>query len=206
MLTPEQTVQIKEQLIKQIEKTFPDDKKELAKKQIEIMDSEQLEKFLEQNKLMKQETGEQKCIFCSIVFGDISSYKIDENEKAIAVLEINPISKGHSLVIPKNHIDSKEKIPSEAISLAKDISKRIETKFKPNNIKIASTNLFGHEVLNVIPIYKDETPESERKPLNPEELLGLQKILKKKIVKKIIKEIKKPKKIKEKLWLPKRIP
>ena len=206
MLTPEQTVQIKEQLIKQIEKTFPDDKKELAKKQIEIMDSEQLEKFLEQNKLMKQETGEQKCIFCSIVFGDISSYKIDENEKAIAVLEINPISKGHSLVIPKNHIDSKEKIPSEAISLAKDISKRIETKFKPNNIKIASTNLFGHEVLNVIPVYKDETPESERKPLNPEELLGLQKILKKKIVKKIIKEIKKPKKIKEKLWLPKRIP
>ncbi len=206
MLTPEQTVQIKEQLIKQIEKTFPDDKKELAKKQIEIMDSEQLEKFLEQNKLMKQETGEQKCIFCSIVFGDISSYKIDENEKAIAVLEINPISKGHSLVIPKNHIDSKEKIPSEAISLAKDISKRIETKFKPNNIKIASTNLFGHEVLNVIPIYKDETQESERKPLNPEELLELKKILKKKIVKKIIKEIKKPKKIKEKLWLPKRIP
>ena len=206
MLTPKQTVQIKEQLIKQIEKTFPDDKKELAKKQIEIMDSEQLEKFLEQNKLMKQETGEQKCIFCSIVFGDISSYKIDENEKAIAVLEINPISKGHSLVIPKNHIDSKEKIPSEAISLAKDISKRIETKFKPNNIKIASTNLFGHEVLNVIPVYKDETPESERKPLNPEELLGLQKILKKKIVKKIIKEIKKLKKNKEKLWLPKRIP
>lgn len=206
MLTPEQTAQIKEQLIKQIEKTFPDDKKEPAKKQIEIMDSEQLEKFLEQNKLMKQETGEQKCIFCSIVFGDISSYKIDENEKAIAVLEINPISKGHSLVIPKNHIDSKEKIPSEAISLAKDISKRIETKFKPNNIKIASTNLFGHDVLNVIPVYKDETPESKRKPLNPEELLGLQKILKKKIVKKIIKEIKKPKKIKEKLWLPKRIP
>lgn len=206
MLTPEQTVQIKEQLIKQIDKTFPDDKKELAKKQIEIMDSEQLEKFLEQNKLMKQETGEQKCIFCSIVFGDISSYKIDENEKAIAVLEINPISKGHSLVIPKNHKDSKEKIPSEAISLAKDISKRIETKFKPNNIKIASTNLFGHEVLNVIPIYKDETPESERKPLNPEELLGLQKLLEKEPAKKIPKREIKKIISKEKLWLPKRIP
>lgn len=206
MLTPEQTVQIKEQLIKQIDKTFPDNKKELAKKQIEIMDSEQLEKFLEQNKLMKQETGEQKCIFCSIVFGDISSYKIDENEKAIAVLEINPISKGHSLVIPKNHTDSKEKIPSEAISLAKDISKRIETKFKPNNIKIASTNLFGHEVLNVIPIYKDETPESERKPLNPEELLGLQKLLEKEPAKKIPKREIKKIISKEKLWLPKRIP
>jgi len=202
-LTSEQTAQIKEQLLKQIDKTFPDDKKGPAKKQIESMNPEQLEKFLEQNKLIKQETGEQKCIFCSIVFRDIPSYKIDENEKAIGVLEINPISKGHALVIPKEH-KSKEKLPAEAISLSKEISKRIKKKLKPKDVKIASTNLFGHEVLNIIPIYKDETPESERKPLNPEDSLGLQKLLEKKPEKKTPKRT--IKKTKKKLWLPKRIP
>ena len=202
MLTSEQTIQIKEQIFKQIDTTFPEDKKEPAKNQIKAMDSEQLEKFLEQNKLIKQETGEQKCIFCSIVFRDIPSYKIDENDEAIAVLEINPISRGHSLVIPKEHISSKEKLSPEVLSLAKEISKRIKTKLNPKEVKLASANLFGHDVLNIIPIYKDETPESERKQETPEELEKLQKILKEKVLKKT----KKPKKIKEKLWLPKRIP
>lgn len=211
MLTPEQTVQIKEQLLKQIETTFPDDKKEPVKKQIEAMDSEQLEKFLEQNKLIK--TGgvrnpgsAQQCIFCSIVFGDIPSYKIDEKDKAIAVLEINPISRGHSLVIPKDHIGSKEKLPSEVLSLAKDISKKIKEKLNPKEVKLASANLFGHEILNLIPIYKDETPKSERKQETPEELKKLQKILTEKTKEKVLEKTKKPKKIKEKLWLPKRIP
>jgi diadenosine tetraphosphate (Ap4A) HIT family hydrolase len=205
MLTPEQTAQIKEQLFKQIEKTFPDDKKEPVKKQIEAMDPEQLEKFLEQNKLIKQDTGEQKCVFCSIVFGDIPSYKLDENDKAIAVLEINPISKGHSLVIPKEHA-SKEKQSPEVLSLAKDLSKKIKTKLKPKEVKLASANLFGHEILNLIPIYKDETPESERKQETPEELEKLQKILKEKTEEKVLKKTKKSKRTKEKLWLPKRIP
>jgi len=48
-------------------------------------------------------TEESKCIFCGIVNGKSTSIKIDENEQAIAVLDINPISKGHTLVIPKNH-------------------------------------------------------------------------------------------------------
>jgi diadenosine tetraphosphate (Ap4A) HIT family hydrolase len=205
MLTQEQTAQIKEQLFRQIEKTFPDDKKELAKKQIEAMDSEQLEKFLEQNKLIKKREGEQQCIFCSIVFGDIPSYKIDENDKAIAVLEINPISRGHSLVIPKEHV-SKEKLPSEVLSLAKDISKKIKTKLNPKEVKLASANLSGHEVLSLIPIYKDEAPKSKRKQETPEELEKLQKILREKPKEKALKKIKKTKKIKEKLWLPKRIP
>lgn len=206
MLTPEQTAQIKEQLLKQIETTFPDDKKEPVKKQIEAMDPEQLEKFLEQNKLIKQGGGGQKCVFCSIVFREIPSYKIDENDKAIAVLEINPISRGHTLVIPKDHINSKENLPSEVLSLAKDISKKIKTKLNPGEVKLASANLFGHEILNLIPIYKDETPKSERKQETPEELEKLQRILKEKTKEKVLEEKKKPKKTKAKLWLPKRIP
>ena len=113
MLTPEQTENIKKQLIQQIEKSFPEDRKTFAKSQIEVMNSEQLEEFLKQNKLIKtQNQGSApsipECVFCSIISEDINSYKIAENSKAIAVLEINPASKGHSLIIPKEHLSRKQ--------------------------------------------------------------------------------------------------
>ena len=50
MLTPEQ---IKGQIIQQVDSNFPEDKKELAKQQIKTMNTEQLEEFLEKNKIMK---------------------------------------------------------------------------------------------------------------------------------------------------------
>ncbi len=44
------------------------------------------------------------CIFCKIIAGEIPCYKVFEDEKAIAFLDINPINKGHTLVIPKVHV------------------------------------------------------------------------------------------------------
>jgi len=43
------------------------------------------------------------CIFCKIVSGEIPALKIYENEKVLAFLDINPVSKGHTLLIPKTH-------------------------------------------------------------------------------------------------------
>ena len=208
MLTPEQTIQIKKQLVQQIEASFPEDKKDMAKGQVEAMDSGQLEKFLEQNRLIKQNKGEQQCIFCSIVFGDVASYEIGENDEAIAVLEINPISRGHALVIPKEHISSKDKLPEEVSSLAREVSKRIKAKLESKEVNISSSNLFGHEIINLLPIYKNETPRSERKQETPKELEKLQKILEKKPedAEKTIKKTKQKPKKSEKLRLPKRIP
>ncbi len=225
MLTQEQIEQIKEQIIQQIESNFPEDKKESAKQQIESMNAEQLEEFLKQNKLIKSPedvgapSGEdgrgvgggqfpqpQQCIFCSIISGNTKSYKIDENKYSIAILEINPISKAHTLIIPKEHIPSGEKIPQSVFSLAREIAKKIKTKFKPKDIIISSSNLFGHEIINILPVYKDETLNSKRYQAKPEELEKLQEILEKKTR---IKTIKKPERKKiegKKLWLPRRIP
>ncbi len=215
MLSQEQIEQIKKQLINQLESANLPNKEEI-KKSIGIMNPQQLEEFLMQNNLIKTSEGvgdqgdgvgtqSQQCIFCSIVSGKTQSYKIDENRNAIAILEINPISKAHALVIPKKHISSSEKIPQIVFSLAKKIAKKIKTKFKPKNVTISSSNLFGHEIINVLPIYKDETINSQRHQAKPEELEKLQKILEKKTK---IKTVKKPetKKIEEKLWLPRRIP
>ena len=203
MLSQEQIEQIKKQLLLQIENS-PIEKKELIKQQIKAMNSDQLEEFLSKNNLMKtQQKGD--CIFCSITSREIQSYKIDENKDAVAILEINPISKAHSLVIPKEHLSSVEKIPNPVFSLAKKIAKKIKTKFEPKNVLISSTNLFGHEIINILPVYKNETIASEKHQATPEELQELQKVLEKKSSKVIKKSGVKKIKLK-KLWLPKRIP
>ncbi len=44
-----------------------------------------------------------ECIFCKIAKGEIPCYKVYEDEDFIAFLDINPLNKGHSLVIPKKH-------------------------------------------------------------------------------------------------------
>jgi histidine triad (HIT) family protein len=43
------------------------------------------------------------CIFCKIVSGEIPSHKIDEDDKTLAFMDINPWTRGHALVIPKKH-------------------------------------------------------------------------------------------------------
>jgi histidine triad (HIT) family protein len=216
MLTDEQVESMKSQLIKQIEASFPEDKREFAISQIEAMDSEQLENFLIKNNLIKKDgttsmSGNQ-CVFCSIVFGDINSYKIAENSKAIAVLEINPVSRGHVIIIPKEHIASEKGMPEEIKNLAKKVSLLIKTRLKPENVKIVLSNVMGHEIFNIIPVYEGQKDASERKSANPEELDELQKILiKKSDVKRTHKRKINIKKVMEKfseeyLWLPKRIP
>jgi histidine triad (HIT) family protein len=45
------------------------------------------------------------CVFCSINFGSSPSYKVFEDDHHLAFLDINPIVKGHTLVIPRKHFD-----------------------------------------------------------------------------------------------------
>ncbi len=213
MISNEQVEQIKQQIFSQIESNLPDDQKQAAKEKIASMSAEEIEEFLKQNQQAQQgqASGEQgqQCVFCSIIKGDMPSYKIQENKDNIAVLEINPVSKGHTIIIPKKHISSSEDFPKTTQTLAKDIQKTLKSKLKPKKILTKSSNLFGHEILNVIPIYKDETLESQRSQASKDELEKLLKQLykeekqKKEVVKKP-----KPKKIKksEKYILPNRIP
>ncbi len=69
-----------------------------------------------------------ECIFCKIINGEIPSKKIYENDYVIAIEDINPKAKVHSLVIPKNHVDSlseleDEKVMSEILKAVKEVAK-----------------------------------------------------------------------------------
>lgn len=204
MLTEEKVKNIKEQIIKQIDTWHAtEEQKKEAKKQIQEMTTKELEEFLVKNKLIKvsekkQQQEIQQCPFCLIVEGKISAYKISENKKNIAILEINPLTKGHSLVIPKQH-EPIEKTSSQAFTLAKKISRRLKRKLKPKEVNISTANMFGHGVINIIPVYGGE--KEERKKAGEEELKKLQEKLVIKPRKKT--EVKKHKSLEK---APRRIP
>lgn len=168
---PEQAEEVKKQLLVEVDK-LPNENKEQIKEYIKKLDEKGLEEFLKKNKIQYTETGisqepieaeegkpqaeqgEAKCIFCEIAKGETPSYKIAETKKAIAVLEINPLSKGHVIIIPITHT-TVEKMPKSALSLAQKIAKKLKKKFKPEDIKIETSSFQGHPMVNVIPLYKN---------------------------------------------------
>ncbi|MEK6895385.1 MAG: HIT family protein [Nanoarchaeota archaeon] len=212
-LPKEQIEQVKNQLIGQIESTFPKERKDKAISQIASMNEEELEQFLIQNKLIKtnpESVEEETKVFRLIVEGKIPSTKIAENKDAIAVLEINPISEGHTLIIPKSLANSSKELTKSTFDLANEIKEKLEAAFSPKEVKIISTNSFGEEIINLIPIYKNENLNSERSHLEKHELKKLKEEIENTKVKEkeIKKEKPKPKKIitDKNTWLPRRKP
>jgi diadenosine tetraphosphate (Ap4A) HIT family hydrolase len=160
-ISKEQSENIKKSLIDQLEKSNQPNKEKVIE-YIKSLDEEKLEEFLKQNKIElsefdsegKSQPSEPECVFCSIINGKVPSYKIAETKKAIAILEINPLSKGHSLVLPTEHLPI-EKMPKSALSLAQKLAKKTKKKLKPEDIKIETSSLMGHAMINIVPLYKD---------------------------------------------------
>ena len=48
----------------------------------------------------------EECVFCKIIDGEIPAYKVHETENWVAFLDAEPVSKGHTLVIPKQHVEN----------------------------------------------------------------------------------------------------
>lgn len=197
MIPPEQIAQIKKQLFSQLE-SLEEPQRSQLQQQISSMDNEQLEEFLIKNNMIKVEnqgknegTEKGECIFCSIINNNIPSYKLDENKDAITILEINPISEGHIIIIPKLH-KSQEKIPTKAFSLAKKISEKIKKILKPKKVDLITGEMFGHGIINVLPVYENEHLGMPRKKASEEKLKELQSKLQFKKREKVIRT-KKPK-------------
>ena len=181
-ITDAQADQIKKQLLSQLEK-FPEDKKDQIKKQINSMSTEEVEEFVKKNQLDHL----QQCVFCSIIEGKTPSFKIDEDEENIAILEINPVTKGHTLILPRNH--RKENLDSTK-SLAEKVSEKIKAVFKPRNIKVRETKILEHPVVELLPIYKETPDNPKRKKATDEELNKVQEELMKPLPEKKPQEVK----------------
>ncbi|MFC1505240.1 HIT family protein [Thermodesulfobacteriota bacterium] len=95
------------------------------------------------------------CIFCKIIKGDIPCIKVFENERVLAFADINPISKGHTLLIPKKHAENLWEISEEDLTAIHAASKRvangIRTALKP--VGVAALQLNGRGVNQVVMHY-----------------------------------------------------
>lgn len=65
------------------------------------------------------------CIFCKIIRGEIPSYKVYEDELVIAILDVNPSSNGHTLVMPKEHFNDVTTTPKNILDHCFEVSQVI---------------------------------------------------------------------------------
>jgi histidine triad (HIT) family protein len=115
----------------------------------------------------------ENCIFCKIVKGEIPAVKIWEDERHIAVLDINPYCVGHMLIIPKEHsrwvwdINNKDYIEYMKVvkSLANVLRKVFDTKWVEEVIAGMGVS---HSHIHLLPRQEnDKLGEIPTKPLNP---------------------------------------
>ena len=95
------------------------------------------------------------CIFCKIAAGEIPSEKIAENEHAFAFLDIRPLARGHTMVIPKQHAERfAEMSPSAAhgvMALAQQVARQLASGLGAQGTTIAVNDgkAAGQEVMHV---------------------------------------------------------
>ncbi len=93
------------------------------------------------------------CIFCRIIEGEVPSNEVYEDENTIAFLDVNPTSKGHTLVVPKKHVENiHEASDMEYMwdSLVK-VSNAVKEAFDPEGLNISQNNgeIAGQEVMHM---------------------------------------------------------
>jgi histidine triad (HIT) family protein len=87
-----------------------------------------MENHIQQNK--NSEHTSETCIFCKIIKGEISCKKVYEDETVLAFLDINGITEGHTLVIPKEHYTNIFDIPEESLSNIIKVVKKLSVLYK----------------------------------------------------------------------------
>jgi histidine triad (HIT) family protein len=119
------------------------------------------------------------CIFCKIVAGEIPAHKIDEDEHAIAFMDINPWTRGHALVIPKEHTRNLWEAPREALHNTVDMAQRVALRQRDvlgcdgvnllNSTEPAAWQTVFHLHFHVIPRYEDDPLQLPGKPMEVEQ-------------------------------------
>ena len=115
-------------------------------------------------------------IFSRIVAGEIPSYKVAEDENYYAFLDINPLAKGHTLVIPKKEVDYLFDLEDDTLAGLTIFAKKIAHKIKKQTgcVKVAMVVLgleVPHAHIHLIPMNseKDVDFSAEKLKLSPEE-------------------------------------
>ncbi|WP_054709158.1 HIT family protein [Bacillus sp. JCM 19041] len=105
------------------------------------------------------------CIFCKIIAGDIPSVKVYEDDDILAFFDISQVTKGHTLVIPKNHHENVFELPEDVaatlFATVPKIASALRTTFEPTGLNILNNNgetagqSVFHYHLHLLPRYEE---------------------------------------------------
>jgi histidine triad (HIT) family protein len=106
------------------------------------------------------------CLFCSILAGDVPAQLVDEDEHTVAFMDINPWTRGHALVIPRNHSRNLYEVPEDDLARTLSAAKRLAIRLKErlgcdgvnllNSCEPAAWQTIFHFHVHVIPRYDDD--------------------------------------------------
>ncbi|MBO4290874.1 MAG: HIT family protein [Lachnospiraceae bacterium] len=117
------------------------------------------------------------CIFCKIANGEIPTRTVYEDENFRAILDMGPATKGHTLILPKEHADNLFELPAQTAQQVLPVAQKVAEILRKklgctglnlvqNNGEIAGQTIM-HFHLHVIPRYEDDGQSILWKPLQP---------------------------------------
>lgn len=130
------------------------------------------------------------CIFCKLANGVFQTNSIYEDDKFNVILDLGPATKGHALILPKEHADNLYELPDEtaaaAMILAKKLAKIMVDKLGADGLNVVQNNgetagqTVMHYHLHLIPRYKNDGQHILWEPTSPssEELEATRDLLK----------------------------
>ena len=123
------------------------------------------------------------CVFCAIAVGEIPSFKVYEDDLVLAYLDINPFTKGHTLVIPKAHsanlLETDEATLAAVIARVKKVAAHLKAALPCDGFNILQNNgeAAGQTVMHlhfhIVPRYGKEPISFESRPGDMEALKAL---------------------------------
>jgi histidine triad (HIT) family protein len=122
------------------------------------------------------------CLFCRIVAGEVPAQRVDEDEHTIAFLDLNPWTRGHALVIPRQHSRNLYEIGDDDLAHTAAAAKRLAIRMRDrlgcdginliNSCEPAAWQTIFHFHIHVIPRYEDDPLQLPIRPkeADPDEL------------------------------------
>jgi histidine triad (HIT) family protein len=114
------------------------------------------------------------CLFCKIAAGEVPAEIVQEDDATLAFMDINPWTRGHALVIPRNHSRNLYEVPDEDLSQTLAAAKRLAVRMRDrlgcdgvnliNSAEPAAWQTIFHFHVHVIPRYDDDPLQLPTRP------------------------------------------
>jgi len=119
------------------------------------------------------------CVFCKIVAGEIPSQIVDEDEHTVAFMDLNPWTRGHALVVPRNHSADLFEVGDDdlrrTVAAAKRLAERMRDRLECDGVNLlnacgpAAWQSVFHFHVHVIPRYADDPLQLPTRPRQAEQ-------------------------------------